>query len=109
MRTLKFIVDKQVILQDPECDFTGLAPGSEDFLEAEFTFSEEWSGCVKVASFWSVFGEEYEPQPIDDEGKCKVPTEAAAKRVFKVAVLGRNSQYKITTNKLEVAQRGGCE
>lgn len=109
MRILRFIVEKQNIRQDPECDFTGLTPGSEDFLEAEFTFSDEWNGCVKVASFWSAFGKEYEPQPIDENRRCKIPAEASAKRIFKIGVLGRNGQYKIATKKLEIAQRGGCE
>lgn len=28
MRTLSFIVDKQIIRKDPECDFSNLVPGT---------------------------------------------------------------------------------
>ena len=28
MRTLSFIVDKQIITKDPECDFSNLIPGT---------------------------------------------------------------------------------
>lgn len=107
MRTLKFIVDRQSLSLDPECEFSNMYPGSEDLLEAEFTFSSEWANCVKVASFSSVFGKEYDPQPVDIYGKCRVPNDAAAKRIFKVQVLGRNGEYKMVTNKVEVHQIGG--
>ena len=39
MRTLKFIVEGQIIKQDPSCDFTNLVPGTEGYLRAEFSFS----------------------------------------------------------------------
>ena len=39
MRTLKFVVDKQIIKQNPDCDFSGLVPGTDGYLQAEFSFS----------------------------------------------------------------------
>ena len=41
MRTLKFIVNGQIIKQDPKCDFSNLIPASEGYLVAEFSFSKE--------------------------------------------------------------------
>ena len=51
MRTLKFIVDRQSITPAPNCDFSGIAPGTIGYLEASFAFSEEWRGCGKIAVF----------------------------------------------------------
>ena len=39
MRTLKFIVDGQILRQDPTCDFSNIVPGTEGYLIAEFAFS----------------------------------------------------------------------
>ena len=51
MRTLKFIVEGQIIRPDPSCDFSGLVPGSEGYLRAEFSFSKDWVNTIKVVSF----------------------------------------------------------
>ena len=108
MRTLKFIVDGQTIKPDPNCDFSGLVPGTEGYLRAEFAFSPEWSNCVKVAAFYSVMGREYAPQLLKDGVSCDIPTEALAKRVFKVAVAGVGAgDKKLKTNKVAVSQNGG--
>lgn len=40
MRTLKFIVDEQIIRQDPNCDFSNLVPGSKGYLQAYFHFPQ---------------------------------------------------------------------
>lgn len=108
MRTLRFIVDGQLIKQDPTCDFSGLVPGSDGYLEAAFEFSEEWSGMAKVAAFWSPLGKEYSPQVLDGYYKCLIPAEALARRTFKVQILGRDVNGKgLKTNKIEVTQNGG--
>lgn len=107
MRTLKFIVDNQLIKPDPKCDFEGLVPGTEDYLKAEFIFSEEWAGYTKVAGFYSAMGKEYPPQLLKDGKSCIIPAEALKRRVFKVRVIGKKSEQKITTNKLAVSQNGG--
>lgn len=107
MRTLKFIVDKQIIRRDPNCDFDDLIPGTEGYLEAEFSFSPDWKDCTKVAAFWSVMGKEYPPQILTDGKTCMIPAEALAKRSFKVQVMGKKSDFKITTNKVVVCQNGG--
>ena len=107
MKTLKFVVDGQVIKQDPSCDFSGLVPGTEQYLRAEFRFSSEWNGYIKVATFWSALGKEYPPQELKDGKTCMIPTEALKKRVFKVQVIGGNNKIKISTNKVKVIQNGG--
>lgn len=107
MRTLKFIVDGQVIRQDPNCDFTGLVPGTEGYLQAEFTFSSEWNGYVKVAAFYSMLGKEYTPQVLKDGKTCIIPSEALERRAFKIRIIGKKDGSKFATNKITVFQKGG--
>lgn len=108
MRVLKFIVDGQIIKQDPTCDFDNLVPGSEGYLQAEFSFSPEWTGFAKVAAFFSVMGREYPPAVLKDGTTCTIPAEALKKQVFKIQVLGRGqNSAKLTTNRIEVRQNGG--
>lgn len=111
MRTLRFIVDDDKIKQDPSCDFTGLFPGRNPNIKAEFIFSKEWDNTVKVAAFWSMLDNEYEPQVLHDNS-CIIPAEALARASFKVQVLGRKSKpayskATLTTNKLTIRQTGG--
>lgn len=107
MRTLRFIVKGQIMEPDPNCNFDGLVPGTDGYLQAEFSFSHEWDRCVKVAAFYSVLGIEYRPQPLTNGNKCVIPAEALKNRVFKVKVLGRGRNGEnLITNKVEVCQRG---
>lgn len=107
MRTLKFIVDRLSIKKDPNCDFSGLVPGTEEYLKAEFTFSSEWNGCDKVVGFFSPLGREYPPRYLADGYSCVIPAEALARRKFKIQIIGGNGETRLTTNKLEVVQGGG--
>lgn len=110
MRTLKFIVDKQIIKPDPNCDFTGLIPGTEGYLQAKFIFSSEWKSCIKVAGFYSRMGKEYPPQVLDENDTCLIPAEALSKAIFGVRVIGKSeSGLRLTTNKVIVCQNGGKE
>lgn len=107
MRTLKFIVNAQSIIQNPECDFTGLVPGTKGYLEAEFSFSDEWSGTAKVVEFSSNLGREYAPQVLMNNKVCVIPYEALKNRIFKIRVIGKKGDFEISTNKLAVCQNGG--
>lgn len=107
MRTLKFIVNDQIISQDPNCDFNDLVPGTEGYLKAEFSFSSEWNGTVRVAGFYSQMGTEYPPQVLEDGKTCIIPAEALKRRVFKVKVIGKRNGLKLETNRLVVYQNGG--
>lgn len=104
MRTLKFIVEGQIIKPDPECDFSGLVPGTAGYLQAEFTFSKEWGSTSKVVAFYSRLGNEYTPQALKHGKTCIIPSEALRKRIFKIQVLGKNG---LVTNRLEIDQKGG--
>jgi len=108
MRTLRFIVEDQILKVDPDCDFSNLVPGTEGYLRAEFLFSKEWNGYVKIAAFYSPMGTEYEPQILKDGRSCIIPAEALVRRKFKVRVHGKGTNEKIMkTNKVTVCQNGG--
>lgn len=104
MRTLKFIVEGQALKPDPNCDFSGLEPGTVGYLKAEFTFSKEWASTPKVVAFYSRLGNEYPPRALKDGRTCLIPAEALRKRIFKVQVLGKNG---LVTNRLVIDQKGG--
>lgn len=108
MRTLKFVVDNQIITRDPACDFSNLIPGTEGYLRAEFSFSPEWDGYAKIAGFWSPLGIEYPPQILEDGNSCMIPSEALQKQTFKVQIVGKNTKgVVLRTNKVTVIQNGG--
>lgn len=107
MRTLRFIVDGKNIIEDPSCDFTGLFPGRNDHIRAEFIFSSEWENAIKVASFRSINDDEFPPQALEKDDSCIIPTEALNRVVFKIQVLGRYYTKSLRTNILKVYQRGG--
>lgn len=103
MRILKFLIDKQIICQDPSCDFSGLVPGTEGYLKAEFIFSQEWDGCEKIAVFKSNNNE----FPVRlKRGSCEIPPKALAYKKFKIRVIGLKPGYRIQTNDEEVKQNG---
>lgn len=107
MRTLKFIVDKQIITKDPNCDFEGLVPGTAGYLKAEFSFSSEWVGTAKVAAFYSPMGREFTPQILTDGRTCMIPEEATKGGAFQIKIFGQKGDYRIESNKILVNQNGG--
>lgn len=107
MRTLKFIIEEQIIKPDPNCDFTGLVPGTGGYLQAEFSFSHEWNGCVKAAVFSSALGIEYGTYILVDGKTCMIPSNALKNRVFKVKVIGERDNFRLTTGTITVHQDGG--
>ena len=107
MRTLRFIVDDQIIKQDPNCDFTNLVPGTEGYLHAYFSFSPAWNNCLKVAAFHSPMGKEYPPQVLKDGHMCVIPAEALKFRKFCIKIIGKKDGYRINTNTITITQDGG--
>ena len=109
MKTLRFIVENQIIKKDPTCDFSDLVPGTKGYLIAEFSFSKEWDGMAKVVGFYSPLGREYPPRVLADGKTCVIPFEALEKRIFKVQVVGQGLKFdqKLKTNKVAVYQNGG--
>lgn len=102
MRNLKFTVSKQILTQDPKCDFSGLICGTKGYLQAVFKLDQEWSGC-KIAASFRRYGKEYAVPVIN--GRCMVPDEAAEVTAFEVSLTGLKNGYKITTNRLKVVQK----
>ena len=104
MRVLEFKADKQLLQKSPGCDFTNIAPGTSGYLAAKFTFSKEWRGCVKVASFWHN-GKEH--AVMLDKDACVIPAEVLVGRKFEVSVSGaRPGGYRITSTHTTVKQEG---
>lgn len=101
MRSLMFKVNGQKIEKDPACDFSGLVAGTEGYLKAKFTFSEEWNGCILVASFWKG-GTEHAARIVNNE--CDIPSEALTGATFKVSAVGKRRGLLIKTNKVIVVQ-----
>lgn len=107
IRILKFIVDGQIIKQDPSCDFAGLIPGTEGYLEAEFSFSPEWRGAIKVAEFWRGV-KECPPQLLKDGETCIIPAEALKGKRFGIRIVGKSKDIpRLATGRVEVRQDGG--
>jgi hypothetical protein len=106
MRTLSFIVEKQIMKPDPNCDFSGLVRGSAGYLRASFSFSPEWNGCHKVVEFRRN-GRECEPQHLEDGRTCMIPAKALAGSTFDIRIMGQNGDFTLTTNRVIVNQDGG--
>lgn len=107
MRTLKFIVDGERLELDPSCDFSGLFPGRNPEIQAEFIFSKDWQPRVKVAAFHSMLDKEYEPQILGEDNTCTIPKDALAKPAFKIQIMGKHRGRIFKTNSVTVFQRGG--
>ena len=107
MRTLKFIVSGQIVKPDPSCDICNLVPGGEECVKLDFEFSKDWRGYAKGVEFTSAMGKEFPPKLLSDGKSCIVPTEALARRIFKIRVIGIQGDKKLVTNKLAIKQNGG--
>lgn len=103
MRTLKFIVEKQTIRKDSNCDFSGIVRGTKGYLQAVFLFSLEWDGLLKVAEFRKWIDGEPVVVPIINN-TCKVPDEVTDGRSWRVNVIGKRGDTRLTTDAAEVRQ-----
>lgn len=107
-RVLRFNVNGQLIEQDPSCDFTGLTPGTNGYLTAEFNFSREWDGCTKVVGFRSG-NNEYEPKILRDGRFCTIDEEVLKRPMFYIYVVGKKGDFRIKTNEVLTKQTGGVK
>ena len=105
MRTLKFVVNAQRINPDPNCNFSGIAPGTAGYLKAHFLFSSDWLGMVKVAEFRKYTCDDPVPVPIIN-GECMVPTEVTGGKAWHVKVIGKRGDVIIPTGNCKVEQEG---
>jgi hypothetical protein len=104
-----FNVKNQTIQKDNSCDFSGLVAGTSGYLKAKFSFSEDWSGCAKVAGFFLKDGKEFPPCVLDDENSCFIPTEILKYHEFNIKVYGKKNSYVITTRPVSIKQYGGIQ
>ena len=104
MRTLRFMIQGQRLTKAQGCDFSGLVPGTEGYLKAEFEFDSEWDGCKKAASFFRDGDKEFATPIINNE--CVIPAESLTRIKFSVSITGIRKEFKITTNKIDVLQGG---
>lgn len=118
MRVLRFIVNDQIIERDPDCDFSGLVPGTSGYLMAEFSFSPAWKNCVKIVEFssWGANGTRgCPPQFLKDGKSCYIPAAALEGERVRLRVVGRRipqegsdkPDYRIITDSIEFSQSGG--
>ena len=105
MRTLKFIVEGLSIKKDPDCDFSGIVPGTKGYIQAEFDFDHDWSGCGKMVVFTKQGSQEQVPVRLTNN-VCMIPDEVLARRKFKLKVIGIKTGLRLVTNNLEVNQNG---
>ena len=105
MRTLKFAVNAQRITSDPNCDFSGIVPGTAGYLKSHFSFSAEWSGMVKVAEFRKYTCDSPIPVPIV-RGECMVPAEVTGGKSWIVKVIGKRGDVILPTCNCKVEQEG---
>lgn len=103
MRTLEFFVNVQRITKNPDCDFSGVAAGTKGYMYAKFSFSAEWDGFEKAASFFAE-GKEY-PVVLDEDDACEIPSEALLGTLFFVGVTGKMNEKILTTNTCAVYQK----
>jgi hypothetical protein len=106
LRTSSFNVKGQIIERDPNCDFSGLVAGTEGYVKAKFTFSEDWNGCVKVVGFSSK-GVEFEPCKLSGDNICEIPEKALQYHEFSIKVYGKRNGVRITTREANIKQYGG--
>jgi hypothetical protein len=102
LRTLEFKIEQQQLIKDPTCDFSNIVAGSKNYLKAHFTFSSDWDGCLKAASFWR--GEEEYAVLLSEGDDCMIPPEALVGATFAVTVLGKKDKLEIPTNRVIVRQ-----
>ncbi len=89
---IEVINQRIYILDQPET-----AEGKREYLRAEFSFSEDWSGLTKTAFFRGADGKNH-PKLLENDA-CKVPAEAlAASGRVGVSVSGTSGETIITTN-----------
>lgn len=106
IRTLKFIINGQILEKDPNCDFSYLVPGTANYLKAEFDFSPEWDGYKKVVEF-SRFNTEYPPRVLTDGKSCMIPVEVTEQEAFRIRILGGKDDKNLATNSIIIVQNGG--
>ena len=101
MRTLRFKVNAQKIQKSG--DFSGIVSGTAGYLKAEFAFSKEWSGMVKVAEFREKWRKIFTSVKIVNN-QCIIPQEVLSGIQWTVKVIGKRGDIILTTEECIVTQ-----
>ena len=94
MRIIKFVVDNDKIRKDPDSDFSNLSKNPS--VQAQFSFSKEWDGFIKVIGFRRG-NKELEPRILSRGTTCEIPLEALKGTFFRMHVLGKKGERRIIT------------
>ena len=79
----------------------------QNYLQAQFNFSEDWDGLTRTAQFWREDGVDFYPQPVDKNGLAEVPWEVTEEPgSFFMTIFAtngpENTNKVITTNAVEI-------
>ena len=97
MRTIKYKVEHQLITAVG--DLSNIYAGSENYLELEFDFDDNWKDCVKAVVFVL---KDTEKPVILKNNKCTIPSELCQNRFIRFYLVGKKPDYRIQTNKTRI-------
>lgn len=104
MRTLSFSVKQQRLIKTS--NFAHIVAGSKGYLRCSFDFSDDWDGCIKVASFYDLDDCEYAVPIVNSV--CDVPDDVTDGLFIRVRVLGkRGDGFTIQTKTATIRQEVG--
>lgn len=95
MRTIKFAVNQQRIKNKNSINH--IYKGTDNYLQLNFTFNEDWDACVKGISF--IREGKNELPMVLHENTCVVPKEAFDNDQICFYLVGKNNNYRIETHK----------
>ena len=102
MRTIKFKVNQQRIRN--KNSICHVYKGTDNYLNLEFEFDENWDGCKKAISF--IRPEKKELAMILNNDSIIVPSEAFGDTQLEFYIVGKNDDYRIETQKF-IIRLGG--
>ena len=88
MRDLRFKVSGQTIEKETGCDFTGIASGTDNWLNLVFSFDASWAGMAKVVCMRDSNGAETNRVV---NGKVAVPSSVTDGKFFSIQIYGKQA------------------
>lgn len=99
MRTIQFDVNQQRIKNIDKITF--IYPGTDNYIQLKFKFSEDWNGCAKGIAFGK--REELVALLLDKNDCCTVPKEAFDEKELVFYLVGKKKpNYRIQTQKFVI-------
>ena len=83
--------------------------GSENYIDAEFIFSDDWDGLTKKAIFRRMGKSEVKEADINSNGKCSVPADVIKSPGMCVYVIGVAGEKTVYTDReiIDIIPNGG--